>query len=66
MTYALKAILLLGGIWLYFSSTSPTLKIGKLGMSIAAITSYFLIAGVAFWLDNMRRGSGTSARSGLC
>ncbi|MFC1720441.1 hypothetical protein ACFL00_04805 [Pseudomonadota bacterium] len=81
MTYALEAILLLGGLWLYLSSTSATSNIGKYGMavfvlvlllvnvlnifgplqgdsklalSIAAITSYLLFAGVAFWLDKKR------------
>lgn len=34
MTYALEAILLLGGLWLYLSSTSATSKTGKYGMAI--------------------------------
>ena len=34
MTYALEAILLLGGLWLYLGSTSASSKTGKYGMAI--------------------------------
>ena len=80
-TYALEAVLLLVGLWLYLGSTKAATAVGKygmavfvgfllllnvanifgppmadtkLGLAIFALTSYFLFAAAAFWLDRKR------------
>lgn len=81
-TYALEAVLLVAGLWLYLKSTAAATAVGKYGMSvfvivlllinvvnifgplagdselvlsISALSSYFLFAAIAFWLDTKRQ-----------
>jgi hypothetical protein len=80
-TYALEAVFLLLGLWLYLRSTKAATAVGKygmgvfvgflllvnvanifgppmvdskLGLAVFALTSYFLFAAAAFWLDGKR------------
>jgi hypothetical protein len=61
-TYLLEAALLLFALWMYLRSTlinvsnifgAPMVDT-KIGLSIFALSSYFLFAAVAFWLDSKR------------